>query len=107
MKTNQKNNFTVEVRTKSGGEYRFANVDKIDYNFLQGTLIRIAKRTPDGKRNFKVFLKENVEAIDIVINKSSDSVGNNQPYYTNNESSLEDDNNNEENYDENNSDDIV
>lgn len=98
MKTNQKNNFTVEVRTKSGGEYRFANVDKIDYNFLQGTLIRIAKRTSDGKRNFKVFLKENVEAIDIIINKTSDEGTNQVPYYVNNEPEPENADNEESYY---------
>lgn len=107
-----KSNFDVKVRTKSGGEYQINNVEKIDYNFLNGTIIRLAKRTSSGKRSFEIFFKDNVENIDLVI--SSDP-GNSQPkYYTNNAAydRADDPVNNdnaeyEETDDENNSDDIV
>lgn len=107
-----KNNFTVTIHTKTDKRYKFTDVDKIDYNFLNGTLIRLGMRGSNGKRNFRIFPKENVEDIDLIVNKTSDS-GNNTPYYTtNNQPYSANTSNNEEtdfeeDYNENDSDDNV
>lgn len=64
--------FSVMVFFNNGQSNEFDDVERIDYNFLKDRAVRICRKSTDGKRRYRIFFKESVESIEVIMGKTND-----------------------------------